>query len=262
MLKKKLPLQFDINEYLSRSNKMEFDKELLEKATTDFLRSSIVCGDALEKATLITCADKSNVYYMSDSFLKLTGYTREETDFFGPNFIMHIMRKEDLQIMPGIREMAIQEVYSQRNRSFKRHLLHMIQYSYPIKRKDGKWISVECSAYPDCFIKNKHYFFVSYIKQTKKTDRLSIQIYFFRENIRLIYNHIKGKFIPAEKIKLNEIEYEILQLTATGHKEHQISKKTELDHNTIKYYKKNIMLKMSVNSMPEAVYYALKNGML
>lgn len=262
MLQKKLQLQFDIDEYLARSNKKEFDKESLQKATTDFLRSSIVCGDALEKATLITCADKSNVYYMSDSFLKLTGYTREETERFGPNFIVHIMKKEDIELMRNIREMATQEVNSQRNRSFKRHHLHMIQYGYPIKRKDGKWISVECSAYPDCFIKNKHYFFVSYIRQTKKTDRLSIQIYFFRENIRLIYNHTKGKFIPADKIQLNKIESNILQLTATGHKEHQIAKKTGLDHNSIKYYKKNIMKKMCVNSMPEAIYYALKNGIL
>lgn len=262
MLKNNLQLRLDIDEYIARSNKKDFDKESLEKSTTDFLRSSIVCGDALEKATLITCADRSNVYYMSDSFLKLTGYTREETELYGPNFITHIMKKEDLQVMPNIREMAIQEVYSQRNRSFKRHLLHMIQYSYQIKRKDGKWISIECCAYPDCFIKNKHYFFVSYIRQTKKIERLSIQIYFFRENLRLIYNNVKGKFIPAEKIQLNEIEYEILQLTATGHKEHQITKKTELDHNSIKYYKKNIMKKMSVNSMPEAIYYALKNSML
>lgn len=262
MLQKRLQLQFDINEYQIRSNKKELNKESLEKATTDFLRSSIVCGDALEKATLITCVEKSNVYYMSDSFLKLTGYTREETKLFGPNFFTHLMRKEDLEILRNIREMATQEVYSQRNRSSKRHLLHMIQYSYPIKRKDGKWISVECSAYPDCFINNKHYFFVSYIEQTKKIARLSIQIYFFRENIRLIYNHTKGKFIPSDKIQLNEIESTILQLTATGHKEHQIAKKTDLDHNSIKYYKKNIMKKMSVNSMPEAIYYALKNGML
>ncbi|MGL6177825.1 MAG: LuxR C-terminal-related transcriptional regulator [Tannerellaceae bacterium] len=263
MDEEKYKLQLDIDEFLTRSNyPQDINREDLEESTADFLRSSIVCADALQKAMIITCANKSNVYYMSDSFFELTGYTRKEAEVYGPNFITHLMKKADLEILPEIREMARHEIYSQRSRNLKRHLFHMIQYSYQLQRKDGKWITIECSAYPDCFIGNTPYFVISYIKQTHRKERLSIQVYFFRENIRMIYNPAKHKFIYADKIQLKDVEYAILQLTATGHKEHQIAKKTDLDHNSIKYYKKNIMKKLSVNSMPEAIYYALKNEIL
>ncbi|MGL4492756.1 MAG: helix-turn-helix transcriptional regulator [Tannerellaceae bacterium] len=57
-------------------------------------------------------------------------------------------------------------------------------------------------------------------------------------------------------------ELVILDLTAKGYREHEIAKKLETDVNNIKYYKKGIMHKLSVHSMPEAIYYALKHKLI
>lgn len=70
------------------------------------------------------------------------------------------------------------------------------------------------------------------------------------------------KLVLEEKIILKPTEHEILTMVAKGIREQSIAKKLNIDVNMVKYYKKNIMEKLSVYSMPQAVYYALRNGIL
>ncbi|MGL5563218.1 MAG: response regulator transcription factor, partial [Tannerellaceae bacterium] len=91
---------------------------------------------------------------------------------------------------------------------------------------------------------------------------VSFQIYFPRENKRFIYNNRLSKFILEEKTILNDKELNVLKFTALGKREYEIAEAMGVDIGLVKYYKKSVLKKLSVYSMPEALYYALKQNLI
>lgn len=248
----------EFEQYFNNNPLEDFSPHEYKKIISDLYRSSSVCSAAFNKAALITCTQRSQLYYISDSYRQLTGYSKEEVLSMGDQFIMNIMHPDDLEDLAILRESLFEEVLYQRCK--KRFIHHTIHYNYRIQHKNGHWIVLDCHLYPICIINNRPHFFISYISPINEFNKLIFQIYFFRENKRYIYNNCRKKFVLEEKVQLRSIEISILEYIAKGNREHEIAKRMDVDVNLIKYYKKCIMSKLSVNSMPEAIYYALKQN--
>ncbi|MBR4267658.1 MAG: helix-turn-helix transcriptional regulator [Bacteroidales bacterium] len=70
------------------------------------------------------------------------------------------------------------------------------------------------------------------------------------------------KWIPKEKIILTKREKTIIRYSAQGYSVKEIAQITETSFETIKTHKKNIFTKLKVNTIAEAVRYAINNNML
>ena len=254
-------LQFKpFTELLTNEIYQNIDPVVFKQTVQDLIRHASVYSNATNKAFMIASALKGEVYYISDELIKLTGYTAQELESMGCRFTKTLMLPEEYQLMQQMSRQTYEEIFKLRCKNKLSY--HVALYKYRIKHKLGHWVALESNAYPVCQIDHRSTFVICYINQIFKYTRVELEIDYPQEKLRYIYNHSKNKFITSEKIQLNAIESQILELTATGHREHQIEKVMQLDVNTIKYYKKKIMIKMSVGSMPEAIYLAVKNEIL
>lgn len=245
---------------LTEETYQEVHLNVFKQTVHDLIRHASIFSKATNQSFMIVSALKGEVFYISDDLIELMGYTQEELSKFGNRFTKSLMDPEEYQLMLQMSAQTYEEIFKLRSKNPLSY--HTALYKYRIKHKLGHWIALQSIAYPICHINTRTMFAVCYIQETSKFTRTELEIFYPQEKLRYIYNHAQNKFIKSEKIQLNPTEYQILKLSATGHKEYQIEKEMQLDINNIKYYKKKIMKKMSVNSMPEAVYYALKNGML
>lgn len=254
-------LQFKpFDELLTNEAYQDIDPVAFKQTVHDLIRHASVYSKATNEAFMIASTLKGEVYYVSDDLIKLMGYTPKELRAIGNEFVRKLMIKEENDLIKQMSFQAYEEVFKLRTKDKSSY--HIALYKFRIKHKLGHWVTLENMAYPVCHFNQKSMFVVCYVKETTKFTRTELEIFYPQEKLRYIYNHSQNKFIKSEKIQLNPTEYQILKLTATGHKEYQIEKEMQLDINCIKYYKKKIMQKMSVNSMPEAIYLALKNEML
>lgn len=254
-------LQFKpFHELLTDEAYQQTDPLTFEQTVHDLLRHASVLSKATNEAFMITSTLKGEIYYISDELIDLIGYSAQELSTIGCQFIRTLMHKEENDLIRQMSFQAYEEIFKKRTKD--KSTYHIAQYRFRIRHKLGYWITLENTAYPICHINQRSMFVVSYIREIAKYTRTELEIYYPQDKHRYIYNHSQSKFIIFEKIQLNPTEHQILKLTATGHKEYQIEKTMQIDINTIKYYKKNIMKKMSVSSMPEAIYLALKNELL
>lgn len=106
------------------------------------------------------------------------------------------------------------------------------------------------------------FFSIVYVQELKFFRQNEFQAFLIKDKVRYIYVPRTDRLVLEEKIILKSTELEILTMVAKGIREQSIAKKLNIDVNMVKYYKKNIMEKLSVYSMPQAVYYALRNGIL
>ena len=254
-------LQFKpFDELLTNEAYQNIDPVAFKQTVHDLIRHASVYSKATNEAFMIASTLKGEIYYVSDDLIKLMGYTQEELSKLGNRFTKSLMNPEEHQLMLQMSAQTYNEIFKLRSKDKSSY--HIALYKYRIKHKLGHWLTLENIAYPVCHINQRSMFVVCYIKETTRFTRTELKIFYPQEKLQYIYNHALKKFIKSEKIQLNSIEHQILKLTATGHKEYQIEKLMQLDINNIKYYKKKIMQKMSVNSMPEAIYLALKKDLL
>ncbi|MGL5563795.1 MAG: LuxR C-terminal-related transcriptional regulator [Tannerellaceae bacterium] len=250
----------EFNELLTDEAYHQTDPIIFEQTVADLIRLATVYSKATNSAFMIVCSLKREVYYISQELVNLTGYTNEELREIGNKFIKKSMIKEENELIKQMSRQAYEEVFRQRTKNNTTY--HVSVSKFRITHKLGHWINLENTSYPLCHLNDRSMFLVCYVRETQNFLRTELEIYYPQEKMRHVYNYSKNKFIKSEKAELNTTEYQILKLTATGYKEYQIEKKMQLDINTIKYYKKKIMSKLSVNSMTEAVYYALNNKIL
>ncbi|MGL5563561.1 MAG: LuxR C-terminal-related transcriptional regulator [Tannerellaceae bacterium] len=251
----------DFNDYFNKNQII--DSTIINKGLhilDESTRGSDLFSASMNRSIHITSTFDSILYYISDSYMRLTGYTKSEILSFGNNFINKIIHPSDKIELENMRILALQEIFTHTRTSRFSH--HSICFNYRIKHKSGFWLTLECNAYPCCFLIDKPRFFIGIVKSTRAFHKQKFQIYFPKDNARYVFNRRNNKFISEEKVRLKSNELVILDLTAKGYREHEIAKKLETDVNNIKYYKKGIMHKLSVHSMPEAIYYALKHKLI
>lgn len=226
----------------------------------DLERWVSVCSAAFEKASFISATQTEEVYFISKSLLTLTGYSEDEAAELGANFLSKLVHPDDGELLRLITQCALNSLLSEERNN--RRIYHTIRYNFRLWHKEGHWLNIECFLYPIYLINEKVHFSLTYASPSMSILPVSFQIYFPKENKRFIYNNRLHKFILEEKTALNKNELEVLKLTALGKREYEMAEMMEVEVNLIKYYKKSVLKKLSVYSMPEALYYALKQNLL
>lgn len=226
----------------------------------ELLYSSMVAGKILDVPMHITGFDDYNLYYMSPSYMELSGYSEAEVSAGGFSFLYDIILPEDLVLIKDLKSnLSTHKLLPLRNGLQSDYSIH---FNYRIRHKDGSLIHLECRMLPVGFIQDRPNFLLCYVHKTDDKFKRKFEMHFFSKDVCYVFDTHSNKFILQDKKMLKEIELQILALVSRGARESTMVKQTGLDINMIKYHKKNIMKKLSVQSMNEALYFALKNNLL
>lgn len=226
----------------------------------ELLYSSTVAGSVLDAPMYISGFNDYNLYYMSPSYMELSGYGEADVYAGGFSFLHDIILPEDLAFIKQFKKSLFSKKLAPLHDSSQSD--YTIHFNYRIRHKDGSLVHLECRMLPVGFFKNEPNFMLSYIRKVDDQFKRKIEIHFFSKQTCYVFDTYTNKFVLQERKMLKEIELQILQLISRGARESTMVKQTGLDINMIKYHKKNIMKKLSVQSMNEALYYALKNNLL
>ncbi len=226
----------------------------------ELLYSSIVAGKVLDVPMHITGFEDYNLYYMSPSYMELAGYSEADVFAGGFPFLYDIILPEDLVLIKELKaNLSTLKLAPLRNEAQCEYSVH---FNYRIRHKDGSLIHLECRMLPVGFIKDRPNFLLAYVRKTEDKFKRKFEMHFFSKDTCYVFDIHSNKFVLQDKKMLKEIEIQILELVSRGARESTMVKLIGLDINMIKYHKKNIMKKLSVQSMNEALYYALKNNIL
>ncbi|MGL4331985.1 MAG: LuxR C-terminal-related transcriptional regulator [Bacteroidales bacterium] len=250
----------NIEDYFSNEPNSELYINKHRPFLDDLYRWAPLCSAAFERATYISGCYDTKVYFLSNSFIAISGYTKEEITKKADNFLLNIIHPADIKYIGNVYKELMNYYLTSENKL--NHTKYFARYNMRIKNKAGKWINLECYSYPIYTINKKVHFCITHTKVSMEKFTPLFQIYFTEENKRFIFQEKKGIFFSSTKADLKDIEIRVLLNTAKGLKEHEIARDMHIELNTIKYYKKGILNKLSVNSMPEAIYYALKNKII
>lgn len=250
----------DIKDYFSQDpeDDLFYEKHII--FLEDMERWASLCSAAFERATFISGCQNSRVYYISDSLAEITGYSKAEIKEIGNDFLNHIIHPADLIFIKQVTHEMFNTLFL--NKDITDTNNYSSRFNIRIQHKNKNWVCLECMSYPIHEINDILHFSITHLKVSEKRFNHEFQMYFTKDNLRYIYHLKKKKFVLEEKANLSETELKILINTARGLKEHEISREIDMDINMVKYYKKTILRKLSVRSMPEAIYFALKQNIL
>lgn len=226
----------------------------------DLQRWFEVCSSAFEKPSFVHNRVDDCVYLISNSLMDLLGYNREEFADMGPQFLRQLMHHADSKELDAICNPALNELIPQHTQNASPYFT--LKFNFRIRHKKGHYLTLDCFLYPIYSIDGVVHFTLTYIRPTTRLVHVNLQVYFMYDNMRFIYNRRLKSFLPEKKARLDDQELLILNYTAKGNKEYEIAEMMNLDVNRVKYYKKRVMKKLSVHSMPEALYFALKMNLI
>ncbi|MGL5635360.1 MAG: PAS domain-containing protein [Bacteroidales bacterium] len=219
-----------------------------------------VCSYAFEKASFIFNNQEQKTYLLSDAFISLLGYSKEEVSAAGSDFIPSVMHRDDVNEIKRICGEPLFKVMNDMDSNDQ--LFFNLRFNYRVRHRNGSYFTLDCFLYPIYTYNGQVHFSIIYVTPSTRFFHVEFKVFFLKENKRFVYNKRLNEFLGEQEVKLNETELSILSFTANGYKEYEIAEKLDSDVNKIKYYKKRILKKLAVNSMPEALYYALKMNIL
>lgn len=226
----------------------------------DLQRWFEVCSSAFEKASFVHNRMDDQLYLVSQSFIDLLGYSKEEILIMGSYFLKKLMHPVDIAELDLICSSSISDLIGKHHYNATPN--YSLRFNFRLRHKKGHYLTLDCFLYPIYSIANKIHFTLTYVQPTTRFVHVNFQVFFMHENVRYIYNRRLKDFLPEKKVRLNDEELQILKYTAKGFKEYEIAAMMELDVNQTKYLKKRVMKKLSVHSMPEALYFALKMNLI
>lgn len=250
----------NIESYFSTDAKEELYIENHRIFLDDLERWASLCSAAFERATYISGCIDSKVYFISDFLLKITGYNKSDLEKEKDLFLYNIIHPHDIEFINKVyKELSTYLLNCETKYDYTKY---NAKYYLRVKKKSGEWIVLECYTYPIYVVNHTVHFCITHAKVSTDPYTPFFHFYFIKDNKRFIYDEKKGVFLSDEKIRLKEVEIQVLLNTAHGMREYEIARKMDIELNTIKYYKKSILKKLSVNSMPEAIYFALKKKII
>ncbi len=93
----------------------------------------------------------------------------------------------------------------------------------------------------------------------KHTTKMYVD--FTDTNERFTYSQRKNKFVKEEVVKLTEREINILVLSSQGYISQEIAGMENISKNTVKFHKRNILTKLNVKTIAEAIIYVQSHNL-
>ncbi|MGL4328265.1 MAG: LuxR C-terminal-related transcriptional regulator [Tannerellaceae bacterium] len=227
---------------------------------SEFVRRGRIYAESRNRSFMVVNTFNTQPLFISRQVIDELGYTVQELHAKKEHFLSDITHPDDDTFFHEIRDRL--RVIMDKFDADKKLLDMCLQYTVRYLCKDQTYMQFDCNLYPMVMLNGRSTFALVSLRKLERLVPTSFQVFFMKENVRYIYSSRLGKLVLEDKVMLKPIEMDILKYVAQGVREQNISKKMNVDVNTIKYYKKNIMEKLSVYSMPQAVYYALRKGII
>lgn len=198
---------------------------------------------------------KHEYFYVSKNHLFICGYTEEKEYPLDQELAGLIIYDEDKDNQLKMKDAACL--------FFAEHtpaeqLKISLYTNHRLKHKNGNIFMVSNQYKPIKFDDNGKMWMTMCISSIA-TKNIQVETFIeMNDEQKIRYNYCpkKSKFIEGETQKLSEKEKEILLLASRGFSIKDIADKQNISQSTVKFHRKNILLKLNVESMTEATFYA------
>lgn len=236
-----------------------FDKEPDYSAILKEVEILNLLTDMSSQSICIIDFYKHNYFYISKNHLFNCGYTYEEAKGLGEKFPELIIYKEDIKNQLNMKDAActffslLSKEDLEKTSIFSTHrLVH----------KNGNVFSISNQYKPFRFDdKGKMWMAIGISTLSTKNHRIESYIEMRDTNERFIFDPQKQIFTLAHNMSLTVKEQEILALSAQGYTSKDIATEKKVSLNTIKFHKQNILVKLNVQNISEAILYAYSHNL-
>ncbi|MDR1699111.1 MAG: LuxR C-terminal-related transcriptional regulator [Prevotellaceae bacterium] len=186
--------------------------------------------------------------YVSPHHLFLCGYTREEVQESGYAFIKKIVPPEDYQMLVELIQTGWKFIHNSPEKQFR------VSYDYHLRHKNGNRILVNQKVAPLLFANDgTPWVNLCILNYSARKEAGNVAFNFKNESLYYKYDFEKKKIIPYTPEKLTRREEEIMRLSIQGYSETGISEKLHLSVQTVRNHRRNIIKKLGVNSLSNAI---------
>lgn len=227
---------------------------------SELIRRGQVYSTSRDQSSFIVSLSQSIPLFISRQMLEKLDYTKQDFEDGRNDLLRNITHPDDATFYAKMSHL-LESILIRHSKQGKRPYIS-VNFTMRLIRKNGSAAPFECNMYPMAMRDGRSVFSIVYVQELKFFRQNEFQAFLIKDKVRYIYVPRTDRLVLEEKIILKSTELEILTMVAKGIREQSIAKKLNIDVNMVKYYKKNIMEKLSVYSMPQAVYYALRNGIL
>jgi DNA-binding CsgD family transcriptional regulator len=226
------------------------DYELIRKKTE--IMDSV--SKMSNRAYFIIDFYRNNYFYISPILLFNCGYRDEEIKQMGQLFPNIVIYEEDKQKQIEMKNDAFNFIESLEEKRlfhlslFSTHRLidkNMSVFSilnqykpFLLDDDNNIWMLLGTS-----YFSTKNHFIESYIELEDKKERY-------------LYSPKKKKFVLSHSMSISHQERKILVMASMGYTSKEIALKMNISLSTVKYHKQNILMKLNVKNIPEAILYS------
>lgn len=199
----------------------------------------------------ITDYYQNKLLFMSESFCRFCGYSREEVEELGEGFYRKIFPPEDLSVHIRIAGAFMDFFYSL---SLEDRLNSAACYSFPFYRKDGQRIGANRRVMPlKCTEDGRLWLSVSCVNYSSSNEIGGVFFALRNKNKIFSYSLEKDEWIEQAPVVLSEKEKMAAIEIYRGTMDKHIADSLCVSKDTISYYKRQIMQKTNTKTIKEAL---------
>lgn len=240
-------------------NKVSVITESDEAQLYDYKAVAEAIGRATFQTVYIIDYYRQGFDYVSENPLFLCGHTPDEYIQMGYEFYARYVHPEDLAMLVFLNDKAF-DFFDELPLDQRKN--YHISYDFRLVCK-GNTIMVHHKITP-LFLNadGRIWKALCIVSLSSQTEAGNIIISKQGSALHWKLNTITSKWTACENLELSSREKEVLLLSGQGLAIHQIAEKLFLSADTIKFHRKKIFEKLDVNSISEAITYALNHKLV
>ncbi|GEN71968.1 MULTISPECIES: response regulator transcription factor [Chryseobacterium] len=250
----------DIDKFFSEKNTVHklSQNELLQ--AFDYLEPVKTFARITYKSIYIIDYQKKTFEYVSDNPLFLCGHSPSEVQQLGYAFYFKHVKPDDLELLLKINEVGF-NFYE--NIPVEERKQYIISYDFHLVKDNKKNILINHKLTP-LFLTNEGKIWKAMCIVSLSQNNKSGNIEILKDGSDEIwkFNLSQNEWVKSAKIKLTDREKEILFLYAQGLTINEIAEKIYLTPDTVKFHRRKLFDKISVQNITEALAYATNNKLL
>lgn len=203
---------------------------------------------------------KQNFLYVSTNPLFLNGFSAEEVAKMGYLYYQKFVPEDDLELLQVINKAGFSFYYST---PLEDRMKYTISYDFHILNKNKRPVLINHKLTPMALNPSGQIWLaICTVTMSSKVGQRDIIMSKIDEDTDYVYSLQSTKWKKKELIKLSERETDILRFSSQGLSNSEIGEKIFIDVNTVKFHKKNIFQKFNVESITEAIAYAVNKRLI
>lgn len=204
--------------------------------------------------------EKMSFEYVSDNPLFLCGLSAEEVKNMGYEFYFRNVPQEDLEMLSILNEAGF-DFYEKLSASEKK--LYSITYDFHLINKDNKKVLINHKLTP-MILTAEGKLWKSLCTVSISNSKSAGNIYIYKQGSDEMWtlDTQTRTWQKSSKASLTKKEIQVLQLHAQGLTINEIAEKLCVAPDTIKYYRRRIFERLNVNTVFEALSYAVNRKII